>query len=127
LRTGFAHASGGIASTAAANRAADAVRSAICSASGRPAPAAISSARRSTLGYIGVSTPVRAHVSRFTYESALRAIWVSTCPQVQPGSSDGAEISRPEAVASRRSSARVTSVANSIGSAVTARTYRVGR
>ena len=41
------------------------------------------------LGYIGVSSPVRAQVSRLTSASALRARWVSTWPRVQPGSSEG--------------------------------------
>ena len=41
-------------------------------------------------GYIGVSTPVRAQVSRLPSASALRARWATTCARVQSGNRDGA-------------------------------------
>src|SRR4029453_13896696 len=49
-------------------------------------PAGLSAWRASSDRYCGVFTPVRAQVARLTSESALRAMWVSTCPTVQPGS-----------------------------------------
>ena len=57
---------------------------------GRAAVAAISASRTSREGYIGVSTPVRAQVSRLTSASALRARWATTCARDQSGSGDGA-------------------------------------
>ena len=43
-----------------------------------------------TLGYWGVSTPVRAHTSRLRSPSALRARCVSTWPRLQSSNCDGA-------------------------------------
>jgi len=106
LVTGASQAAAGRSAAAAANAAALARRSAASSAADRPAPAATPRARASSLGYIGISVPVRAQASRFRKPSALRAMWVRTCPRVQPGSRDPAAAwasVSPSAVASRRS------------------------
>jgi hypothetical protein len=78
-----------MAAASAANLAADSRTSAVRSVAGLRAPASMSALRLSALAYMGVSVPVRAQFSRLTIPSALRAMWDSTCPRVQPGSSDG--------------------------------------
>ena len=87
--TWAAQASPGRLAASAANAMAVACTSAARSAAERPAPASMSARRASRLAYMGVSVPVRAQRSRLPRPSPLRAMWVSTCPRVQPGSSDG--------------------------------------
>ena len=86
--TGTSQAAAGTRATSSANSVADCATSAESSAAGRCAPASIPSSRACLLGYCGVSIPVRAQTSRLLSPSALRAMCVSTCPRLQPGSSE---------------------------------------
>jgi hypothetical protein len=75
----------------------------------------MSASRASGLAYIGVDDPVVALVTRPNSASALRAMWVRTCPRVQPGQRLGSPMLPGS---SERAVARSCSVCRSDGDEV---------
>ena len=90
LRTTRVHAAVSNVPSVRARDCAVARTSSSWTSDGRAASRSMSAPRASTLGYIGVSTPVRAQVSSRSTPSALRAMCATTCPFVQSGNPDGA-------------------------------------
>jgi hypothetical protein len=102
VRTCAVQASSGSSRIAVASRPVAARTSPRRCAGGSAAASVMPASRASGEAYIGVSTPVRAQVSRLTRASALRATCASSRCRDQPGSSDGvsnsSSVSRPRAV-----------------------------
>ena len=72
-RTSAAQSPSRSRAVSASKAVAESAKSTTSSRAGGPAPASISSLRTSKLGYCGVTTPVRAQISRLRSPSALRA------------------------------------------------------